>query len=340
MRFGVIGCGDIGVKDAEAVAAADDIDLVACLDPVNALADDIATRFGARAERTLEEMLSRTDLDAVIIATPHDTHEQVALAALAAGKHVLLEKPLAHDLGSARRIAAAAAGAGTTVSVLFPLRADPRFRRARTAVRQGRIGTPLGAAASYAVHKPTSYFRGGFSQRAISSWRLSKARAGGGFLIMNVIHHVDAIRSLLDAECDSVYAEMAPSAIAPEVEDTVAVILRFGQVVATLTGGASVPGGDGQRLHLWGAAGQVRVLPDHAVTSAGEIPPVEPPRAGADPRVTAISRFAAAARDGAAPDVTVRDALAVQAIVTAAYRSASLRHAVRPAELLGEAAAR
>ncbi|MFD9949583.1 Gfo/Idh/MocA family protein [Nonomuraea sp. NPDC059023] len=314
MRFGVIGCGDIGVKDAETVAAADDLELVACLDPVKALADDVATRFGARAERTPAEMMSRTDLDAVIIATPHDTHEQIAVAALAAGKHVLLEKPLAHDLGSAQRIAAAADEAGTTVSVLFHLRADARFEEACTAVRQGRIGSPLGVTASYLVNKPAYYFTGGFSRRALSSWRQSKARAGGGFLIMNVIHHIDAVRWLLDAECDSVYAELTPSALAPGVEDTVSVVLRFGQVVVTLIGGASVPEGDGQRLMLWGETGQLRVQPGQA-----------------DSRLTAISRFAAAARDGTPPDVTVRDALAVQAIVTAAYESAALGHVVRPA---------
>jgi hypothetical protein len=96
VRFALLGCGDVGIRDAAATATA--AELVACFDPVRDLAAEVADRFGAVATRDAEELLSRPDVDAVIIATPHDTHETLAVQALAAGKHVLLEKPLAVDL--------------------------------------------------------------------------------------------------------------------------------------------------------------------------------------------------------------------------------------------------
>ncbi|GAA3216418.1 Gfo/Idh/MocA family oxidoreductase [Dactylosporangium siamense] len=333
VRFGLIGCGDIGIKDAEALAAASGAALVACHDPVDRLAAEVAAAFGARAEPGVEALLARPDVDAVLIATPHDTHEPLAVAALDAGKHVLLEKPLANDLRSARRIAAAAATAataGTVTSVLFPMRTDSRFLQAHAALTGGLVGTPLGVSASYLVDKPGSYFRSGFSGRSPSSWRLSRARSGGGFLIMNLVHQIDLIRALLGVEADRVFAETSPSAAAPEIEDVVTVVMRFGPVIATLVGGASVPGADGQRLHLWGDAGRLEVLPGYTLTTRTPRPGLAVPP-DVDPRVLAIDRFVASIRTGAPPDVTVDDALAVQALAEAAYESARSGRAVAPA---------
>jgi predicted dehydrogenase len=333
VRFGLIGCGDIGIKDAESIVASHGGDLVACHDVLWPLAADVAERFGVRTEPHVEALLASRDVEAVLIATPHDTHEAIALAALDAGKHVLLEKPLAHDLTSARRIAAAADASPLTMSVLFPMRSDKRLVGARDAIGAGLLGAPLGVCASYLVDKPRSYFHGGFSQRAQSSWRLSKARSGGGFLIMNLVHQLDAIRALLGTEADHVYADMTPSAIAPEIEDVTTLVVRFGSVIATLAGGGSVAGGGGQQLLLWGEAGRIQVLPEYSITTRVQAPDVAVVTAD-DPRPGAIDVFAASVRDSGPVDVSVRDALAVQAIVEAAYESALLGRAVSPAVTL------
>jgi 2-desacetyl-2-hydroxyethyl bacteriochlorophyllide A dehydrogenase len=341
VRFGLVGCGDIGIEDAKAVTAAAGVDLVACHDPVERLADDIAARFDAHAERHLATLLARHDVDAVIIATPHDTHEPITLAALDAGKHVLMEKPLAQDLVSAQRIAAAAAASPLKTGVLFPTRTDARFHQARAAIDAGLIGAPLGVAASYLVDKPPSYFYGGLSQRSPSSWRLSKARSGGGFLIMNLIHQLDTIRALLGIEADYVYADMAPSGVAQEIEDVVTVVVRFGATIATLVGGASVVGGGGQHLRLWGETGQVQVLPEYMISTRTQPPDPAQATAGSthssavELRALAIARFATSVRDGTPVDVCMQNALAVQAIVEAAYESALLGRAMSPTSPIG-----
>ncbi|MFF2812863.1 Gfo/Idh/MocA family oxidoreductase [Streptomyces sp. NPDC058000] len=341
MRFGLIGCGDIGIEDARALAAADEAEMTACHDPVAELADETAARFGGQPEASVASLLARPDVDGVVIATPHDTHEPLLTEALAAGKHVLLEKPVAHDLASAQRVLQRAQASQLRTGILFPTRTDPRFCRAREAIADGEIGAPLGVATTYFTDKPAAYFLGGISGRISTTWRLSKERAGGGFLIMNLIHQIDAVRALLGQEPDRVYAETAPSsaAAAPGIEDVVSVVLRFGTVVATLIGSASVVGGRGMQTRVWGEKGEVQLTPEYSLTHRGAPTPAENVTAETAPtaidlRTSAFTRFARAVHDGSPVDVSLADGLRTQAVVEAAYTSARLGRAVSPSTLL------
>jgi predicted dehydrogenase len=274
----------------------------------------------------------------VLIATPHDTHEHLVAAALDAGKAVLLEKPLSSDLDSAVRIAASARHASPPTGVLFPLRYDDRFLAAREAIERGYLGDPLAGLSTYLSDKAPSYFFGGFSGRAPSTWRTSKARSGGGVLIMNLVHHVDVIRALLGEAATSVVAEFVPGRLAPEIDDVACLVARFGAAVVTFVGGASVVQGPGQSIRLWGTAGQLTVIPEMSVSSRlGGSPTVPVVAQRADDSLTrtrAIEAFAGAVTRGTRPEVTVDDALDVQALVAAAYAAAETRTAVSPAELL------
>ncbi|MFF4948268.1 Gfo/Idh/MocA family oxidoreductase [Streptomyces chattanoogensis] len=341
LRFGLLGCGDIGIEDAKALAAADEAELTACHDPVAELAQETAARFGGRREPSVADLLTRADVDAVVIATPHDTHEPLLRQALAAGKHVLLEKPVAQDLASARRMLELAEASRLRTGVLFPTRTDPRFCQARAAIAAGEIGAPLGVATTYFTDKPAAYFLGGISGRISTTWRLSKERAGGGFLIMNLIHQIDAVRALMGQEPDRVYAETAPSttAAAPGIEDVVSVVLRFGTVVATLIGSASVVGGQGMHTRVWGEKGEVRLTPDYSLTHRGDPDPADSSAADAAPtaielRTRAFTRFARAVHESTPVDVSLADGLRTQAVVEAAYASARLGRAVSPTRLL------
>ncbi|MFE7573154.1 Gfo/Idh/MocA family oxidoreductase [Streptomyces sp. NPDC057521] len=335
MRFAVFGCGDIGAQDAYALASAEGASLSVCFDPHEALAKDVADRYGAEVARSVDEALAREDVDAVIIATPHDTHEELAVAAMNAGKHVLLQKPLSAGLASARRIAEAAERSAVTSGVLFPLRYHPGFVQARAGMAAGVVGPPLAAVSTYLVHKPPSYFYGGYSNRAASTWRLSKERSGGGVLIMNLLHHIDAVRALLGVEADSVYAQTVPSDVAPEIEDVAGLVVRFGTTVATFVAGAQVTQGPGESLRVWGATGHAEVLPDAAVSSLLTVPDGvrTAPYADEDLTAAAIADFVAAVRAGAPAPVSVGDALAVQEIVEAGYESARSGLPVVPASL-------
>lgn len=327
LRVAVLGCGDIGHVDAAAVAASASAELVAAFDPVADLARDVADRFGGDVCRTAAEVVAREDVDALVIATPHDRHEELAVAGLAAGKHVLLEKPLAADLAAARRIAAAPRRGGAVAGALFPLRFEPAFAAARHAIETGRVGAVVGAVSTYLVDKPPSYYASGYSNRSQSTWRSSKARAGGGVIVMNVLHHIDAVRSLVGRDATVVFARTVPAGSAAEIDDVGALIVDFDGVVATFVGAASVVGGPGESVRIWGTAGHLELLPKwHAASRRHAVDPPQP--SGADPRVLAIEDFALAAADGRQPAVSLADALGTQVLVDAAYRSAASGAAV------------
>jgi predicted dehydrogenase len=200
----------------------------------------------------------------------------MAIAALDAGKHVVIEKPLAADLASAARIAAAARQASTTVTVCLPMRHDARVIAARAAIDDGQLGMTRGALATYLNDKPSSYYFGGFSSRASSTWRLSKERSGGGVIIMNLLHQLDLVRYLFDCEAVSVRASTLTSEPTPGIEDLASVVVDFDGKIATFVGGSRVLAGGGDSLRLWGDAGLVEVFPDlhvHSARSDADKPP-------------------------------------------------------------------
>jgi predicted dehydrogenase len=338
IRLALVGCGDIGAKNAQAIHEARGVELAHTFDVVAALADELAGRYGGSAADSLEAAVQSTCVDAVLVATPHDTHESVARAALDAGKHVLLEKPLAADLAAAVRITQLAQRSGAVVAVLFPLRSDPRFRRTEQALASDGAGPISGAVASYVFGKPPDYYSGGFSNRSPSSWRTSNQRSGGGVLMMNLLHDIDAVRALIGREASSVFARMVMSAEHPEIEDMATVIVDFDGVLATFVGTASGYGGEGDRIELWNASRRIVLLPDGTIARKGREPeaPAEPPNR-LHSRIESIARFAQAVRDDSPPTVAVADALAVQAIVTAAYMSAEEERIVCVGDVLREA---
>ena len=340
VRFALIGCGDIGAHNAKGLRKAPGAQLTRVFDPIPALAQDLAERYKGTAVESLTAALDAPDVDAVLVATPHDTHEEVVRAALNAGKHVLLEKPLAADLDAALRIVQMAEDSASLVGVLVPMRSDDRFLRAVEAIESSPDGRPTGAAGTYLSRKPEHYFSGGYSRRAPSTWRQSKTRAGGGVLIMNVLHHLDAVRALIGREAQSVVARTAPSSDYPGIEDLASVIVDFGGVLATFVGAGSVFNGPGERIELWNASLRIALLPDGVVfhEDGRRSPEADaPPPTRDESRTDFISGFARAVISGGQPAVTVRDALAVQAIVAAAYVSAEEDRSVRLAEVLGDA---
>jgi 2-desacetyl-2-hydroxyethyl bacteriochlorophyllide A dehydrogenase len=348
LRFGLLGCGDIASENAAGVQRAPNTELVACFDPITALASDLARQFGGEAVESAEALLDRRDVDAVIVAAPHDLHAKLACQAIDAGKHVIVEKPPANNLPAAIEMATAARRAGVTLSICFPQRYQPGAVAARRLIEAGALGPFTGSATSFLADRPASYWLGGFSGRAVSDWRKSRERAGGGVLIMNLSHQVDLVRHLVSQEVETVSAQSA-SFSGREVEDSISVAFRYDNgALGALLGSSAIRGTyDGQtsaEIRVWGEEGHISVEGGLEVFTLRAIEGLRPARwqrfhrlRGGAIRAVFASRFATALDRGEAPDVTVEDGLAVQAFIEAAYRSISLDRAVRPVELLREA---
>ena len=140
IRAGVVGLGFMGRRYAETLAQLQGVTLTAVTDARADLADGIADALGARAVQDAVALAQDGSVDAVFVCTPEDAHAEAVIAALDSGKHVLVEKPVSHDLASAARIAAAAERAGTTVMVGHLLRFEPRWAAARRLIGEGAIG--------------------------------------------------------------------------------------------------------------------------------------------------------------------------------------------------------
>ena len=123
LRVGLVGCGYHGTALAQGVVRSNPLRLVACADPdaeatnaIGALANNVSTH------RSMEELLDKADVDALLIATPHDQLAPLALSAIRAGKHVFVEKPMALNEDQAREVEFAAASAGVTCMVGYSFR--------------------------------------------------------------------------------------------------------------------------------------------------------------------------------------------------------------------------
>jgi predicted dehydrogenase/NADPH:quinone reductase-like Zn-dependent oxidoreductase len=341
LRLGLIGCGDIAVHNATGAAAAPNVEVVACFDPNRRLAEDLASRHGATAMRSQEEILAAPEIDAVILSVPHDLHAPLAIEACRAGKNVIVEKPLARDLDGAIAMAGAAAENRVWLSPCFPQRYEPKIQVARRLLDEGALGDVQGTLIQLLLDKSPSYWRGGFSGRAQSDWRRLKERAGGGVLIMNLSHHLDLMRYLSGLEVETVLALAEPS---EGIEDMLAASLRYtGGALGTLLGSSSTRGSIEEAMSLWGTEGRLVLEPRARVYtlrptaglrttrwySFGRLPSV-------NIRAVYLSRLATAVSQGRGPEITAADGVAVQAIIEAVYRSAPEQTAVRPAELTGE----
>jgi len=139
--FGLIGCGLMGCRHGMALRAIRGARVTAVTDLVPAAAERLAAHLGATPVQTHRELLARPDVDAVIIAVSDDAHLVPTLDAIAARKHILLEKPLAMSLEEGRRIVEAAESMTDRVFMVgHLLRFDPRFAGAAEAVRRGDLG--------------------------------------------------------------------------------------------------------------------------------------------------------------------------------------------------------
>ena len=188
MRYGLIGCGGIGVIRAAALARTPGAKLTWVADADSARAQSLASAFGAAVAPDWRKLVERADVDAVIVSTPPNLHAPIAVGALEAGKHVLVEKPISRDPVEARAMIAAADSARRHLATGFNYRFYPSVRRARELLASGIIGE-LDHIRSYAGHPGGSEFT--------HPWVHDPAVMGGGALVDNGIHILDLTRYFL-----------------------------------------------------------------------------------------------------------------------------------------------
>jgi predicted dehydrogenase len=185
LRLGVVGAGVVGQMRVRAARDCPGFAVAAVADPDLGAAARAARGAGASPLADYRELLARPDVDVVVVATPTPLHEEIAVAALSAGKHVLCEKPLAPTGRACRRILDAARRTGRTLAVGFNHRYLPPFRFLKDALDAGVIGR-LAHVRALAGHAGLAEFR--------ADWMYVGALAGGGAMMDVGIHMTDLIR--------------------------------------------------------------------------------------------------------------------------------------------------
>jgi predicted dehydrogenase len=214
LRIGVIGCGNQGGALTQAVVRSDNLRLVACADPDAAAAGQVAALAdGVSTHESLGDLLHAADVDAVLIATPHDVLAPLALLAIRAGKHVLIEKPMAMNELEAREVEFAAASAGVTCLVGYSFRYG-MARYVHELIAAGAVGDLRAITGSIGT------------PRMNSGW-IAKPDAGGGPLLFVGCHLIDLALWFIAEEPASVHA-MVQHRRDTGADDTTAIQLEFG----------------------------------------------------------------------------------------------------------------
>jgi len=259
LRFAVIGCGRISGKHMEGLSKnRNDAVLAAVCDIVPEKMDQAVAKYrffmGEEVKvekiRDYEKLLSKPDIDIVNIATESGYHPEIAIAALNAGKHVIVEKPMALSIKDADAMIEAARRNNRKLCVSFQNRYNKAVVKMREALERGRFGKLIHGVASIRWNRNDEYYKQ-------APWRGTWA-LDGGTLMNQCTHNIDLLQWTM-GPVDTVYAQ-ADTFLRPiEGEDCAAVVLRFKNgAIGIIEGSACVyPHNLEETLNIFGEKGTV-----------------------------------------------------------------------------------
>jgi 2-desacetyl-2-hydroxyethyl bacteriochlorophyllide A dehydrogenase len=336
LRIGMIGCGEIAMDNARAVADSGNAVLTAVMDVAESVAEDMGQRYSVPFTTSAEALLARDDVDAVLISVPHFLHAPLSVQAARARKHVLVEKPMANTRAEAEAMLAAARENGVQLSVMYAARYLPYVQLSKRILERGQLGKLLGLNLMHYLDKPISYWAGGRTGRVASDWRLTREKSGGGILVFNLVHYLDLLRYLTGLDVAEAYSTYGTFDSPSQTEDTISITLRYTNgLVGNVAGASCVRGASllSQQLRLWGTEGQLIIGEPFQFYSLHQVDDYNPGEwhtisqweFGAERREF-VRAFANAVLRGEAAPASGGEALAIQALTDAIYASHE-RHA-------------
>jgi len=254
--FGIIGGGMIAGFHAQAIAKTPNAKLVGIADRAPGRAVEFAAKHGIPfATEDVQALVSRADIHVVCVSTPSGAHLEPALAAIAAGKHVIVEKPLEITTARADQLITAAEKAGVLLAPIFQSRFGAGAQRVKAAIEAGRLGRLVLASAYVKWHRDSSYYTG---------WKGTLALDGGGAVINQGVHGLDLLQWFagLPEEVCALKTRRVHTHI--EGEDTAAAVLRFpGGALGTIEATTAAWPGWSRRIELCGEHGSIVLEDDH-----------------------------------------------------------------------------
>lgn len=287
LGFAILGAGMIADYHRQAIEANSDLGarLVAIGHYAPEKFEAISQRFGVPCQ-SYADVLRRPDVDVVSICTPSGQHAEQAIAAANAGKHILVEKPMALSLADADAMIDACVHNGVKLGIALQRRAEPLYIRVREAIAAGDLGELTLGVITMPYSRDAAYY-------AQAEWRGTWALDGGGVLMNQGIHLVDLLVWFM-GDPVSIHAHADTLHRPVEVEDVAAATLRFANgSLATITATTTAAPGFPHRIELYGTNGGIQIEGE----TVGAWTLADKSKAGVEPFVTTQPATAGAAAD-------------------------------------------
>jgi predicted dehydrogenase len=334
--FGIIGCGVIADFHASALfGLSEEAVLVGVADARLPAAERFAREKQVRAFESVDELLACPEIDVVTICVPSGLHAELAIKAANAGKHIIVEKPMAITKEQLDAMEEVCERNGVMLSSVAQSRFTSGVRKAKQAIEEGYLGKLVCADVYMKFNRSQEYYNTG-------GWRGTKAMDGGGALMNQGIHGVDLLLYLA-GDVKSVYAVSKTLARQIEVEDTLSAVLEFksgatGVIQAT----TSVYPGYPRRLELNGDKGTIvleegnlirwdmedTTLPEVTLKSNVRSSASTPTDFSADNHTKQFKDVIQALRGGTKPLVDLREGRRAVDLILAIYQSAEEKRVI------------
>ncbi|MGI6854884.1 Gfo/Idh/MocA family protein [Mesorhizobium sp. 1B3] len=323
-RIGIVGLGMAVTPHARGLLdLADRVEVAYAFSPSAQRRRDFADRFPFPLCDKLETILDDPSVDAVLVLTPPNTHLDVAGRCAAAGKHVLLEKPVETTTARAGQLIGACRRAGVTLGIVLQHRFRPAAMQLAGLLRDGELGAIVGCSAVIRLWRPQSYYD--------EPGRGTLARDGGGVLMSQGIHTLDLMLSLAGQIAEVTGFSSTTPVHRMETEDMVCAAARFANgAIGTIDATTAAYPGFSERIDLTCEKGTasfagtalnvafrdgrvIEARPDGSAGGTGADPMAFPP----DYHRAVIADFIDAIASGRPPKVTGDEALEVHRLIDA-----------------------
>jgi predicted dehydrogenase len=315
VRFAVIGCGNAAQRIHLPALRAEGAAVSVFASRARASAEKLRDEWGEGAvEERWEHAVERDDVDAVVVAVPNALHREVSVAAANAGKHVLVDKPMACTTADADEMIEAARAHQVVLVPFQNTRFAAPFVAAHDFVAAGNLGEITGFRAAFGHAGPQTW-----APRA--EWFFDAGRAGGGCLMDLGVHVIDLVRSVTGDDISAVSALLG--GCRGDVEADAQMLTRTsGGAIGTIHASWSSPSGPDHQLTVIGSNGTLHLdnrTPLTFIDDHGGRERVALPETTSSP----LAEFLAAIRGDRSPSITAADGRAAVAVVQAAYCSAA-----------------
>jgi UDP-N-acetyl-2-amino-2-deoxyglucuronate dehydrogenase len=246
--IGIVGTGAIALKHAQVIAELENATLLGLFNPNPKSAEAAKSRFSAPVFSDIDDFLGMEGLDIVCICTPSGMHLEPGLAAVQAGKHLMVEKPIEINVLRADQLIEAAEQKGVKLAVIFQNRFSPDYQRLKTAVDEGVFGRLLMGNAYVNWFRNEAYY-------STSNWKGTLKADGGGALINQGIHTIDLLLDLM-GDVKSVYGQVQTTLYPIEGEDLGAALVNFNNgALGNITSATALYPGYPERIEIFGTEG-------------------------------------------------------------------------------------